>query len=310
VSTVGATTPTPNAARRRQLRFVVWALTCAAAWGGLPGPSHAYFERVVTSARNVALGRAFVGVADDPSAVAINPAGLALMQRPGALATYDQPYNVTGLDGGFAAAAVPVKKAGVLGASWHHLGLDGALSENLITLGFARHLIATTQDASLSVGLRLDFMRAAADQTARSDHLVTGGFGVLLRPFPSIGMGYAIQNVRRGDIQLLGGGPGTRVRRQQAWGLALEWNGRVTVNVQRSQTATGEWKNHTGVEIDAHPNLQLRGGLDGRYLAGGFGVLWKGLRADVAVTSHDWLGATYVFSIAYLPKVKSPYARR
>jgi hypothetical protein len=272
--------------------------------------SHAHFERVVISARNIAMGGAFVSIADDPTAALVNPAGLALMTRAGALATYNQPYNVSLLDGGFAAGAVPLKKVGVLGASWHHLGLRDAMSENLITVAFARHLIATTQDASLSVGLSLDFLRASADQTGLSDNLVTGGLGVLLRPFPSIGIGYTIRNLHQGNIHLLEGGPGTEVRRQQAWGLALTWNNRVSVNVQRSPTAVGQWRNHAGVEVTAHRNLYLRGGMNGRFATGGFGVWWRGIRADVAVSSHDRLGATYVFTIGYLPRVKNPYAQQ
>jgi len=275
-----------------------------------PGPSHAYFESVVLSARNTALGGAFVSIADDPTAVVVNPAGLTLMSLAGGLATYNQPFNVTGLDGGFAAAAIPLKKAGVLGASWHHLGLQGAVAENLITVAFARNLVATSQDASLSIGLSVDYMRASADRLGSSDDLLTGGFGVLLRPFPSIGLAYAMRNVRRGDIHLLEGGPGTDVKRQQAWGLAVKWHNRVAVNVERSQAATGEWRNHAGVEVIAHPNLHVRGGMDGRFVTGGFGVLLRGIRADVAVSSHDRLGASYVFTIGYLPKAKHPYAQQ
>jgi hypothetical protein len=295
--------------RRIRLRACVAALACAAACT-TPDRSLAHFERVVVSARNAALGGAFVGIADDPTATLVNPAGLALMTLPGALATYERPYDVSDLNGGFAAGAIPLKKVGVLGASWHYLGLSGAMGESLISVAFARHLIATTQDASLSVGLSLDFLRVAADQTGLSDNLVTGGLGVLLRPFPSIGMGYSIRNLYPGDIHLLDGGPGTQVRRQQAWGLSIKWLNRVTVSAQTGQDAGGQWRNHAGVEVTAHPNLILRGGMDGRFAVGGFGVWWRGVRADVSVSSHDRLGATYVFTIAYLPKVKNPYAQQ
>ncbi len=185
-----------------------------------------------------------------------------------------------------------------------------ALSENVITVAFARNLVATTQDASLSVGLSLDYMRVSADQTGASDQMVTGALGVLLRPFPSIGVGYAARNVLTGDIHLLEGGPGTGVNRQQAWGLSVKWNNRVTVSIQRGQTAAREWRNHAGVEVVAHPNLSLRGGVDGRFLTSGFGLWWRAVRVDVSVVSHDQLGATYLFTIGYLPKKRNPYAQR
>lgn len=274
----------------------------------LATPAEAYFERVIPSARTTALGGAFVAIADDPAAVLANPAGLALMRRAGGLATYHRPYGVADLDDAYAAAALPVR-VGVAGASWHYLGLRGAMSENLLSLAFARHLISTTQDASLSVGLSVDFARVAADAPGSSDDFVTGGFGVLLRPFPMIGLGYSVRNLREGDLRLIDGGPGTALRRQQAWGASYKWHDRVTLAVERRQEADKRWRNHAGVEIVTHPNLHLRAGADGRYLTAGFGVLWRGIRLDATMASHDLLGSTYVLSIAYLPKVKNPYAQ-
>lgn len=303
-------TPVPNptcftsAARRNFVPAIVaLVLVCLTA-----GTAHAYFERVVTSARTIALGGAFVSVADDPTAVLTNPAGLALMPRPGALATYNNPFGVSQLNESYAAAAVPVA-GNVVGASWHYFGLSGALSENVISVALARHLIATTQDASLSVGVSVDFYRAAAEATGQADQVTTGGFGVLLRPFPMIGIGYSVNHLFEGDIRLLDGGPGTEIRRQQAWGLSYKWNNRVTLALETRQSAEGEWRNHAGVEIITHPNLHLRGGVDGRNMTGGLGILWRGVRLDVAMVSHDGLGATYVLSIAYLPKAKDPYAQ-
>lgn len=300
-----------NTARRRRLPLaaVAVSIACLLVFGAA-GPAGAYFERVVASGRNVALGGAFTGVADDPTAILVNPAGLALMARAGALATYNQPFNVTGLGASFAAGAVPLGKNGVIGASWHYLGLRDALSENLLSLGYARHLISNSQDASLSIGATVDLLSASETAGGRSDNLFTGGLGVLLRPFPSIGMGYSIRNLVTGDIHLLDGGPGTSVQRQQSWGLAVKWHNRVSLALDRRQDAVGDWRDHAGVEIIAHPNLHLRAGMDGRYATGGFGVLWRGARADIGFASHADLGATYVFSIAWLPKVVSPYAQR
>jgi hypothetical protein len=42
----------------------------------LPRPARAYFEHALLSARTAALGGAFVAIADDPSAVVDNAAGL------------------------------------------------------------------------------------------------------------------------------------------------------------------------------------------------------------------------------------------
>lgn len=286
------------------------AVVVAVLWVALAAsPTRAYFERVVTSARIVGLGNSFVSIADDPSAILVNPAGLALISRTSALATYNRPYGVSELNESFASVAIAMP-GGVLGVSWHHVGLRGALTENLISVAFARHLISTTQDASLSIGVTVDLARAEAEATALSDNVFTGSVGVLLRPFPMIGIGYSLRNVVEGDVHLLEGGPGTRLRRQQSWGLSYKWADRVTVSVDRNQTAIGEWRNHGGLEILLHPNLVLRGGVDSPHVSGGFGVLWRAVRVDLAMSSHRHLGSTYVLSVSFLPKVKNPYAQK
>ncbi|MEK7475804.1 MAG: UPF0164 family protein [Candidatus Coatesbacteria bacterium] len=73
----------------------------------------ASFLSVGIGARPAALGGAFTSVADDASALSWNPAGLALLRRPAAVATYD----LMGLDTSLScvAGALPVA-GGTLGA--------------------------------------------------------------------------------------------------------------------------------------------------------------------------------------------------
>jgi hypothetical protein len=271
-----------------------------------PGAVSAHFERVVTSARIEALGGTFVSVADDPAAVTVNPAGLALSDTLALLLTYHKPYNLDDLNSGYAAAALPTR-AGVWGLSWHYTGLRGVMSESVFTVGWARHIISNSQDASLSIGANIEYRMAGADATGSRDGYVTGGAGVLLRPFAMIGVGYSINNVVAGEIDLLGGGPVTEQKYQQAWGLSYRWNNRVRISVERHQDTRREWRNRAGLEIITHPNLHMRAGVNRNSLTGGFGVLWRELRVDVGVVSHESLGPTWVFSVGFLPKVKRPY---
>jgi hypothetical protein len=61
-------------------------LVCAAA-----SRTHAHFEGALLSARTAALGGSFTAIADDPSAVTENPAGLSGITRTTLLATYQRP---------------------------------------------------------------------------------------------------------------------------------------------------------------------------------------------------------------------------
>lgn len=268
--------------------------------------SNAHFERLVTSARSLSLGGAFVGTSDDPSASVHNPAGLARIDAMSFLTTYQKPYGLDDLDEGYAAAAFPLN-FGVVGLSWHHLGMRGTATEDLITLAFGRDLIHNTQDASLSVGANLDLARVSMDAPGASKNVFTGGLGVLLRPFPAIGIGYRVGNIREGAFDLVAGGGDTRLVRTQAWGLSLKWHNRVTLSVERKKDVGGEWRDHAGVEVVMSRNFRLRSGLDGRYAVAGVGFLWAGLSVDVGTASNEYLGSTYIISLGYkLAKPKGP----
>jgi hypothetical protein len=212
----------PDCARRRiVISAIIFCLVLLAA-----GRSSAHFERIVTSARNEALGNAFVAVADDPTAILSNPAGLALSDTLGILVTYHHPYGLSQIKSGFGTFSFPTR-AGVFGLSFHYLGLEDGLVEGLWSLGWARNIISNSQDASLSVGLTLDFMGASVPTESEfgggeGDRFLTGGAGVLLRPFAMIGIGYSVRNLVSGELDLFEGGLATRVRTQQSWGLSYK----------------------------------------------------------------------------------------
>ena len=151
--------------------------TAAIVWVSLGAASNAsaHFEGALLSSRTAALGGAFVAIADDPSAVVDNPAGLSGLTQPALLATYQKPYGVDGLDEGFVALSVPARWV-TAGAGWFHRGLDGALSEDRVTLSVARDLKRTSEDASLSIGLSVDFAAVSAqgDVDANDNAVVAG----------------------------------------------------------------------------------------------------------------------------------------
>jgi hypothetical protein len=247
------------------------------------------------------MGGAFVGLANDPAALFVNPAGLAENPAVSFLSGFQKPYGVTDLNEGFAGAAYRTP-FGVIGGAWHYLGLRDVVSENLVTIAFARDLVRNTQDASLSLGASIDLAAVSAAPLGTSETALSGGLGVLLRPFPVIGIGYSVRNLVESEFDLEPGRPGgATLRRVQAWGISYTWHQTVTLTAEtrQSQAQGGRWQNRGGLEIVAHPMLRVRGGMDGRHAAGGFGVAVRGIAFDVAVLSHERLGITYVFSLGY-----------
>lgn len=258
----------------------------------------AHFEGALLSSRTAAMGGAFVAIADDPSAVVDNPAGLSGLTQPSLLATYQKPYGVDGLDEGFVALSVPARWV-TMGAGWFHRGLDGALSEDRVTLSMARDLKRTSEDASLSIGVSVDFAAVSAHEAIdANDSAVSLGAAVLLRPFAFIGLGYNIRNLNQPSIDLVPGGGDTPLTRAQAAGLSYYWENRLTATIEMFEDASS-WHTRGGVELQLGPHVVLRGGLDGANAAAGLGVSWHSVGFDAGFLSHEALGESYVMTFRY-----------
>jgi hypothetical protein len=270
---------------------------------GAARPADAYFERLVISSRAHALGGAFVSVADDASAVVLNPAGLTQTRTAGVLSTISQPYALSDLDEYVLAAVLP-SKIGSFGLSWHRFGLDGVTSEDLFTLAYGRDLVRTSQDASLSVGAGVDIGRVAyKGDNAVSETAVAGTLSVLLRPFPFIGAGYTVRNIGQPSFDFVNAAHegtvtgGTTLHATHAFGFAYHWDRLFSVLYERERGQSGIWKDKLGVEVRAGDLLRLRSGLTRDDITGGVGVSISNVSIDASVTSHDALGLSAVISV-------------
>lgn len=285
-------------------------LAVAVAALALATPTQAHFERVVTSSRQLSLGGALVSLADDAGATVVNPAGLTQLHAWSVTSTYNRPYGVPDLDEAFAAAAVRIDRVGSLGVAFHYAGLRDVMNESIVTLALARDLIRTSEDASLSVGATVDFARvAASDRFDASETGVTGGASVLLRPFPAIGLAYAVRNIVEPEFDLVAGGGKSTLERVQSWGFSYRWHQRVAFVYERRDDL-GEWREHFGVEVNLGPYLDLRTGVGRGQAAGGVGLAWGAVTLDAGYASHEFLGSSYVVTVGYAPPAPAnPYAQ-
>jgi hypothetical protein len=269
--------------------------------------AHAYFERVVLSARSASMGGAFVALADDPSAVVDNSAGLTGIRSISFLTTFDRPYGVDIINEGYLSGVVPLSGLSA-GFSWFHRGVEDALSEDLVTVALARDLKRTSEDASLSVGANVDFARVSTQVEGSSAQTgVTFGVSVLLRPFSFIGLGYSIRNIVEPSFDLIDGGGDNTLERAQAVGLSYYWQQRLLATVESKQDAGGDWKTRGGLEVRIENRVFLRGGLEQSHATVGAGVAAGGFTVDLGMASNDDLGATYLFTLRYSRPVEKTY---
>ncbi|MFH1755046.1 MAG: hypothetical protein ABIA59_05030 [Candidatus Latescibacterota bacterium] len=279
-------------------RTVSFLIVCATATFLLSMPAHAHFERLLTSSRTLSLGGAFVSVADDPSACLTNPAGLAQTTSYSLLVSLNRPYGLSDLEESYFAAAIPAG-IGVIGLSWHRFALDGITSEDLISLAFGGDYIRNTLDASLSFGGSIDIARVSyQDRYNSSKAIATGSLGMLLRPFPIIGIGYSVRNLGQGSFDFIPGGGRTPIRAAHTWGVSYHWQ-QVSLLFERQIGQDRIWKNHMGLEIRIPSGLRIRTGLDDSNVTGGIGLQISRVHVDVAVAAHDMVGTSYMVTVGY-----------
>jgi hypothetical protein len=264
---------------------------------GLGSDANAYFERLFVSARAFSLGGASVAIVEDPSATLLNTAGLAQVPKASFLSSLERPYELSDLNASFVAAAVRTR-FGVVGLSWHRFGLQDVTSEDLFTVAFAGDLIRNSQDASLSIGAGLDLAQVRYSSTyTDAKSVLTGSLGVLLRPFPAIGLGYSVRNLGQPAFDWVAGDGATRLEATHAFGLAYHWQEDVMFVYERALGQDDVWRDALGVEVHAGEQLSMRGGLHDGDVTGGLGVRVSMLTLDAGVTAHDVMGLTYYVSI-------------
>ncbi|MBN2416784.1 PorV/PorQ family protein [bacterium] len=239
--------------------------------GGQPGA----FLRNGVSSRALGMGGAFTALADDPSALYWNPAGLATLRFYELVGTYtalslDRKYN-------FFALGIPIRNYGAVGVGFINFGvggiegrdlagdITGALSnsENAFYISYAYEI-----QPGVCAGLSLKYLSHGL-----ADYQSTGyGFdlGVRYAVSPKILVGLAIQDMS------------TRVSWNTESGLEETYpmvyrlggalrpfnnNARFTLDYHMVQKQKGTIR--AGIEYPVTPNFGLRAGYDGKGIVGG-----------------------------------------
>jgi hypothetical protein len=280
-------------------RFGFAAILAVGVLLGFCSSANAYFERLFVSARARALGGTGVAVVDDAGATALNAAGLAQISKASFLSSLARPYQLSDLQENFLAAAVHTR-LGTMGLSWHRFGLQDVTTEDLFTIAFAHDIIRDSQDASLSVGGSLDVARVGYSTGAYGDTktVFTGSLGVLLRPFPMIGLGYSARNLGQPAFDWVPGDGATRLGATHAFGLAYYWEENVLFTYERARGQADVWVDAFGIEVNAGDQVRMRGGLNSGGVTGGLGVRVSALTIDAGVSTHDVMGLTYYMSVS------------
>ena len=259
--------------------------------------------------RALAMGGAFVGLADDASAMIWNPGGLGIRQRFEVEATHAE-YSDLGSQQDFVSVVLPNWRWGTAGISVLHFGIGGierrddrnlllgddlSDSQTEIALGFG-HALGEALSVGGTVklqrqtlagfsgsGLGLDagvLVKAGALLHSRADwaNRLTWGFSVRNLVQPSIRLdqeSVADPAVVRGGIGFRSPMPGGR--------SAL-----VLLDLEKS--AGVATRLHAGMELQVHPLLGIRAGFNMGHLSAGTAVAWHDFSFDYTYEDGDVTG--------------------
>lgn len=275
---------------------------------GVTSSADAYFERTEIGSRALALGRAFVGVANDASAIYWNPAGLTQLDRREILLNYHRPYLVADLTHNSAAVAWP-HELGTFYASWGHLGLSGVQSEDLFYFGGARR-VWEGGGKSLSAAATLKFARVSysgAVATGSNEPVdlggetrLTGDVGLFFRWSPRLTAGWTLRNLGRPRYDFVPGNGQTVIDLEHEAGVAYRWHPESLLSLALRESSEGGVTVAAGVEVEFYDVFALRVGAGDLQFNGGVGVRQERLRVDAGFVTHDELGVTTMFSVSVL----------
>ncbi len=243
-------------------------------------------------ARPMALGEAYVGLANDPSAVFWNPAGLSYVSRYSVLASHQNLYGVDDLYNEMVAVSIPLKFVH-LGVGWTQINLLHEYSEQVIALSAAS--ILWYKHIPIRFGLSLDnySVRVSGYDDAKNTSTFDVDAGLITTPLKNFSLGFVARNLFERSVTMVS--ESEKIKRNFAIGAHYQW--RDVVNFLLDYN----WDNdesslHFGWEIWFFDVFAPRMGLNRDYLTIGFGIKAKNWTLDGAVYSHEELGSTYRLS--------------
>ncbi len=257
--------------------------------GGQPGAFLSYGG----NARSIGLGRAFLAIANDASAVMINPAGMIQVKN------MEASFFQTGLYDGYSLMGLNLLYPQVnntLGFSFTQLAsqpmdlrdvyndTQGSFTDSQMAIGlsYAQPILLP----ELSVGVSGKFVNRALH--THTDSRVLADTGLLYRPFPFLSFGAMIHNLV--DFQL---GDDSKDKFTPLPRAGVAYKDKYLTIAFDIENDLENW--FLGSEYTVNEFITLRGGLNYESTNFGFSLAYSAIRFDYAL-SNDELGMNHRFS--------------
>ncbi|NIO29127.1 MAG: PorV/PorQ family protein [Candidatus Latescibacteria bacterium] len=272
--------------------------------------------------RALGLGGAYGAVANDASAVLWNPGGLGWVERSEFQASHTSYYGL-GIDEQYGSFVIPSWRWGAASITFRHFGvggierrddrnilLEGGLSDNEteLSIGYGRR-VGNAWSIGGAIKLQHQGLAGFGDSGLGLD------VGLIVRPLAALNistsaadrfsLALAVRNVLKPSIRLTDDRvtDPTGVRFGTSYWLPI-WSGRSLLAAFDVEKTDGmNARVHAGVELNVHPLLCLRTGINDGTFTAGTGIRWRGMSFEYTIEDNPIdnvhrFGATFTFGAA------------
>ena len=238
--------------------------------------------------RAYGMGNAYVALADEPSAIFWNPAGIAKIDKLSLAVSHQNLFGLNDLYNEMAAISVPTKFVD-LAFGWTQQNLLHTYYEQILYLTSARKI--EFFNIPFYLGVNLKYLSAHADyENVDSPSAIDTDFGLIIEPISHLCLGFSGKNLAEPSFSFLDSSDS--LLRNFTLGTSYNWKNTVNFLADYYWDKNGgQW--NIGGEMWFYDVFAPRIGISGENLTVGFGIKTKNWNLDGAVYSHDELGSTY-----------------
>jgi len=261
--------------------------------GGRPGAFLSYGA----GARSLAMGKTFVGVADDASATYWNPAGLGFLTQKELNTLFASLYEQTDFSFASYVHPLPFNNFGTIGVSIvnltsrgfplrdennYDLG-EGGVTESAVIISYGKQIQLAEESWQLAFGANGKIVSQNVDTRSDTDYGLDLGLLANIYPWS---IGFTIQNVVAPQLTLLENPNIYPVSATLGAGYRL-FSDSLLLAVDINKMVDRAFKVHVGSEYTIAHVMAIRAGIDETELTAGLGFTWQKYTLDYAFAYHD-----------------------
>jgi|GEM_PF-1814585 len=246
-------------------------------------------------ARAYSLGNTFVGLADDPSSIFWNPAGITKIDKYSFSFSHQNLFGIDDLYNEMFAAVLPFKFSPI-GLGWTQVNLLGEYSEQVIYLSSGRSFWINKIPIRIGVSAKHYFVNVKGYKNADSPSNFDLDSGILIQTTKKIAVGFTVKNITRPKFKFMD--LKNSIYRKYSIGCCYTWKNSLNLLFDYVWDKNSE-EFHLGGEMWFYEVFAPRIGYCNENLTAGFGIKTKRWNLDGTVYADDALGNTYRISLGF-----------